>query len=209
MNRNNRSKNTEGTKDVAALGLRAHSGWAALVVVAGHPHFPEILGRKRIELVDSTIPGAGQPYHTAEEMALKDAKKFIGRCIARTSLLARNALAAVIEEFRSKGTEMVGCGYLLSSARPLPTTLEGILASHPLIHTAEGEFFRNAIADAAEYHNLPVTKVKEREVYSVASGKFGLGEEELQKRINELGKTLGPPWRQDEKLATAVGLLAL
>src|SRR5882724_501314 len=92
MNRKNRSKNTEGTKDVAALGLRAHSGWAALVVVTGHPQFPEVIGRRRIELVDSTIPGAGQPYHTAEEMALKDAKKFIDRCIARTSLLARNAL---------------------------------------------------------------------------------------------------------------------
>jgi hypothetical protein len=194
--------------DVAAIGLRAHSGWAALVVVTGHPHFPEILGRKRIELVDSTIPGAAQPYHTAEEMALKDAKKFIDRCIARTSFLARNAFASLIEEFRSTGTKIVGCGYLLSSARPLPA-LEGILASHPLIHTAEGEFFRNAIADAAEHHNLPVTKIKERDVYNVASEKFDSGEEELQKRINALGKTLGPPWRQDEKLATVVGLLAL
>jgi hypothetical protein len=31
----------------------------------------------------------------------------------------------------------------------------------------------------------------------------------FQERIAALGKTLGPPWRIDEKLATAVGCLAL
>ena len=199
---------TNQTQDKAALGLRAHSGWAALVVVTGHPHFPEVIGRKKIELVDSTIPGSKMPYHTAEEMPLKEAKRYIDRCTARTGLLARKEFGSVIDDLQKKGIEVIGCGYLLSSARPLPA-LEGILASHPLIHTAEGEFFRNALSDASAHYNLPVTRIKEREVYNVASGKFGLSEEELQKRINDLGKILGPPWRQDEKLSTVVGLLAL
>jgi hypothetical protein len=199
---------TVSSQGKAALGLRAHSGWAALVVVTGHPLFPEIIGRKRIELVDSTISGSKMPYHSAEGMPLKEARKYIDRCIVRTRLLARKEIGSVIDDLQNKGIEVLGCGYLLSSARPLPS-LEGILASHPLIHTAEGEFFREAIADASAHHNLPVTKIKEREVYSVASAKFGFDEEELQKRINELGKILGPPWRQDEKLSTVVGLLAL
>jgi hypothetical protein len=139
---------------------------------------------------------------------LQEAKKYIDRCIVRTNLLAKEGFASVIEEMLAKGIEIVGCGYLLSSARALPA-LEGILASHPLIHTAEGEFYRNALSDASAHHKLPVTKIKEREIYSVASEKFGIAEQELQQRVNELGKVLGPPWRQDEKLATVVGLIAL
>jgi hypothetical protein len=36
-----------------------------------------------------------------------------------------------------------------------------------------------------------------------------LSAEVFQARITALGKTLGPPWRADEKLATAAGCVAL
>ena len=36
----------------AALGLRAHSGWAALVAVGGGPASPQVLDRRRIEMAD-------------------------------------------------------------------------------------------------------------------------------------------------------------
>ena len=36
---------------------------------------------------------------------------------------------------------------VLASGRTLPA-LEQILASHPMVHTAEGEFFRKAIREA-------------------------------------------------------------
>jgi len=43
----------------AALGFRAHSGWAAAVAVAGTPRAPEILERRRIEIrslvVEATV----------------------------------------------------------------------------------------------------------------------------------------------------------
>src|SRR6266496_5310972 len=41
-----------GKPRVAALGCRAHTGWAALVVVAGRFARPEILLRGRAELAD-------------------------------------------------------------------------------------------------------------------------------------------------------------
>ena len=52
----------------AALGFRAHSGWAALVVVAGDPRAPEVVLRERIEMADPELPGSKQPYHAAEEL---------------------------------------------------------------------------------------------------------------------------------------------
>ena len=197
---------SSGTK--AALGFRAHSGWAAMVVVAGNANSIEIIDRGQIELIDSSIPDSKQPFHTAEDMPLKEATKFIDRCNTKTRLLAKNAVTTIIDAMKKNGVTIVSCASMQSSGKPLPT-LENILASHALIHTAEGEFFRAAIAEACEFHNLPLTKIREREVYQVASGRFKLTEEELQERINRLGKLLGPPWRQDEKMATVAGLLSL
>ena len=204
MGRSSKIQESSDKPTTAALGLRAHSGWAALIIVSspafgrqskqpsegGTQNCLEVLCRKRIELVDSTIPGSKQPYHAAEGMPLKEAEKHLARCAEKATLLARQAFGSVIDEMREKGIEIVGCGYLLSSARPLPS-LAGILASHPLIHTAEGEFFRNVIVSASEHYRLPITRIKERDAYEIVSAKFGITVEKLQRSINELGRTLG------------------
>jgi hypothetical protein len=61
----------------AALGLRAHSGWAALVAVGGGPASPEVLDRRRIEMADD--PEAKQPYHAAEGLPLAKARALLER----------------------------------------------------------------------------------------------------------------------------------
>lgn len=193
-------------KGHAALGFRAHSGWAAMVVVAGLPRSPAVIDRRRIELTKSGIPR--QPYHAAEGMELKAAEKFLRRCTNTAKLLARQAVRAAIDDLRKKGYAVAGSGILLASGRPT-TTLAATLASHALIHTAEGELFREALIHASEHFDLPVTKVKERELYDQGATELGIPVEKLRARLNELGKPLGPPWRQDEKLAALAGWLRL
>src|SRR5579864_4644638 len=100
------------------------------------------------------------------------------------------------DNLRVNGYEVVGCGILVSSGRP-SSTLAATLASHAQIHTAEGELFRDAIARAGEYHGLRITKVKERDLYARAAAELGVLENELPQRLTELGRPLGPPWRQD------------
>ena len=192
----------------AALGFRAHSGWAVLVAIAGPPDSPAVIDRRRIELADPRIPGSTQPYHAAAELDLKEAEKFLKRCIDGARLLARQALCAAIDELRAKGHKPVACGLLLGSGRPA-TTLAKTLASHALIHTAEGELFRDVLAHASEYCNLPVRKVVERELLSRGVTELGVAIDELLRRITGLGKSIGPPWRLDEKHAALVGWLAL
>jgi hypothetical protein len=87
--------------------------------------------------------------------------------------------------------------------------LAAILRSHALIHTAEGEFFRDVLVHASEHCSLPVTKIKEREIWERGSKILGRSSADLQQQINGLGKSLGPPWRQDEKLASMAALIAL
>ena len=76
----------------AALGFRAHSGWAAAVALGGSPRSPEVIDRRRIELIEPGSPGGVQPYHVARTMDLPRAEEFIKGVIAA---IDRSALLAV------------------------------------------------------------------------------------------------------------------
>lgn len=196
------------TAKAAAIGCRAHTGWAALVIVAGAVDAPKILDRRRIVIADPAIPGSKQPYHTAAKLPFKQAERLVTRCTERSRALARQELGAAVGHARNSGHEVAGCGIVLASGRPLPD-LAATLASHALIHTAEGELFRNVIADASREMNVPVTGVKERELLAQASAVLGKSDAELQSYLQKMGRELGPPWTQDEKNATLAAWLAL
>jgi hypothetical protein len=191
-----------------ALGLRAHSGWAALVAVAEPLRSPSVIERGRIELADVRVPRPFQPYHAAAVMPFKKAEEFIRHTTEQTRRAARQSLATVVAGLREKGFEVAGCGTLLGLGRPLGK-LEKILAAHPLIHTAEGELFRSALAHAAGRLKLPVTRIKERELFARAEETLKIPGSKLQKRLAEFGRAIGPPWRQDQKFAMVAAWLAL
>lgn len=192
----------------AAVGFRAHSGWAAVVVVGGKFASPLVIDRRRVEIADAQIPGSKQPFHAAEGLPLKEAQRLIQRCTDSTDSLAERALRALVGAVEEKGYRVVGCGLVLASGRALPD-LAAILASHALIHTAEGEMFREALVKASEHYGLAVTKVRQRELFETAAAAFETAADTIQRRLAELGRPLGPPWTQDQKLATLAGLLAL
>jgi hypothetical protein len=192
----------------AALGFRVHSGWASLIAVAGSLDSSTVVKRCRIELADKAIRGSVQPYHAAEPFELKEAEQFIERCRDASNRLARSALKTAGDGLRAKGYRITTCGLLQSSARPLPA-IASILASHALIHTAEGELFRDAVVEAGTDQGLPIVKVKEREIFERCATELHVTAEDLQRRLSELGRNLGPPWRQDEKFATVVAWIAL
>src|SRR5258708_3362655 len=68
---------TKTSRRPAVLGLRAHSGWAALVAVGGSAPAPEVVDCRRIEMADD--PEAKQPYHAAEELTLPKAAGLLER----------------------------------------------------------------------------------------------------------------------------------
>jgi hypothetical protein len=166
----------------AALGLRTHSGWAVMVAVCGPATNPTVVLRKRLELIDA-------------EMQIDAAAAFLERCAGASNWLARAAFAEALADLAGRGYAPAGCGLLLSAGRPTKD-LAAILASHPAIHTAEGEFYRNVLRLAAESYSLKVSGFSERDLSQ---------DQDRLRRASELGKTVGPPWRQDEKLATLAG----
>jgi hypothetical protein len=165
--------------------------------------------RRRIELADAAIEGSKQPYHEAEGKKPKEAERILTRCIEGSRLLAREALRAVVDELRGRDHDVAGCGLLLASGRALPEDVHAILASHALIHAAEGEMYRDVLRRASEHLALRVTGVRERDVLARSAEASGRPASELQRRVTEMGRALGPPWRQDEKLATLVAWTVL
>ena len=196
------------TSSGAAIGLRAHSGWAAMVAITGSLNSPSVLDRRIIALHNPRVAGSKQPYHAAEPLPFKDAEKFVSRCIESTNALADDGLRAALHDLQKEGHSVVGCGILLGSGRTLPT-LERVLASHALIHSAEGELYRNALIQAAGKCKVAVAAVKESNAFSRAAEILGHSEDELRRFLSAMGRSLGPPWREDQKHASLAAWIAL
>ena len=192
----------------AALGFRVHSGWTSLIAVALEKNHPIILLRQRPHLVATFSYAFRQPYHTAEKMALDEAKLFLDQQRKESRKLALAAIHSAQSEVAQQGFQITRAALLLASGRPLPE-LPKILASHSIIHTADGEFFREALLHAAKRLKLAMHPIKERELLATASATLRKNPAPLTRYITNLGKPLGSPWTADEKLATLAAWFAL
>ena len=177
------------------------------MVAVAHSGSWQVLERRRVSVVDEKIAGHAQPYHFAREQALAEAKKHLARCAIASLRLAQAALTEVVDQL-SRDYRVTGAAVLLSSGRPLPE-LDRILASHPLIHTAEGEFFRNAFSEACEALGIPVTGIREKELAERAQAVFKKSAAAMPAELAAAAKHRGPPWSQDQKAAALAAAVVL
>jgi len=192
----------------AAVGFRVHSGWSAIVAVSLEKSEPIVLRRQRAHLVKTFSYTFRQPYHTGEKMGFAEAGAFIAGVRAEAEELACESLQAIQTDLKERGYQLERAGLLLASGRPLPE-LEKILQSHALIHTADGELFREALRNASTRYGLRVACTRERELLEHSAEAFSLRKPVVLRRATELGKGFGAPWSQDEKFATLAAWLAL
>lgn len=192
----------------AAIGVSVHSGWGAVVAIAGERGTEQVLLRRRVVIIDSKIAGSAQPYHYVAKKEISAAEKHLTRCASVSGHLALESLTHLSTELAEINFVPKAAVVLLSSARPLPD-LQAILASHPLIHTAEGEFFRQAFRDAFDKLRIPVTGIRARDLNDAAAKAFGKSASAIQKRIDSMGRSIGPPWTKDEKTAALAATIVL
>jgi hypothetical protein len=192
----------------AAIGVRMHSGWGAVVAVSEVAGAPEIVVRHKLVVVAPGAAGAKQPYHFAETLDLAAAEKHLANCLAASTRLAWEGVGAVVNELRDRRYRVVGAAVLLASGRGLPP-LPNILASHALIHTAEGEFFRDIFSRACGQLDLSVTRIRERDLDQSLGAAFGKSATRLQRQVSDLGHSLGAPWTVDQKTAALAALVVL
>ena len=187
----------------AAIGLRAHTGWAALVVIGRAPS--ALLDRRRFELLPPGVPD--QLFHTAAERELVAAAELVAQTVAAVDSFAERALRTILDEQRARGRTIVACG-MIGTPHESPA-LSAILASHARIHAAEGDLFRKTLAAAAHAAGVSLVAVPEKEVASETAHALHITPASLERRLAEIGHLAGPPWRADQKLASMAAMLAL
>jgi hypothetical protein len=184
----------------AAIGFSAHSGWAAMIVLGSAPADLRVLARARVELMDAHDPESKQPYHAVEFCCVEEAA---GRLRGYLEVATAMAYAAI----ESHCAAVTGLGYqvksvgILESAGRKPGSLSSILASHALIHAADGDHYRNALSAAAERHGLRVCRIQARALEDNAVSQLRLRLKPMLDTVNNLGRQVGPPWGADQKKA--------
>jgi hypothetical protein len=193
----------------AALGFRAHLGWAAVAVVSGVRARPILADRRRISLSCQEVPESHEPYHKAAEQREDEdrARAIIAVGTRAIHAEARKSVRAVVKDLAKSGYEVVAAGVLMDLGRK--ASFESTLRSHALVHTAEGQLMRAALISACEACELRVALVRERELFERAATHLKLAPAQLTRRVSDLGKDQGPPWREDQKKAALVAWLAL
>ncbi len=187
------------------FGLKAHSGWAALVVIGRREGDFVVVDRRRVEMVEEEW--AKQPYHAAEGLESKKARDLVKRGIEAARRIAKRELRAAVKRERDRGNEVAGCAVLVGN--PMPDwSVEQILAVHFRMHQAEGMLFRDVLVEAAKACELNLITLPEKTLMQEAEKLLRTPASELVKIVGALGKCAGSPWSKDQKDATIAALVA-
>jgi hypothetical protein len=193
-----------------SFGWKAHSGWAALVVIGRRDRDFVVVDRRRVELVDEEW--AKQPYHAAEHMEADAARALVERGIDAAHQKAAAEMSAALAREKERRNVVCACAVLAGNPMPAAWSIAEILAVHFRMHKAEGVLFRDALIAAAKASELRLVVIAEKGLMSSAETALGMTERGLTQHVGVLGKAAGPPWGKDQKdaaLAAMVGLIGV
>jgi hypothetical protein len=192
-----------------ALGLKAHSGWAALVALGGGGGDLRVVDRHRIELVQQADASwARQPYHAAEGLKPAAGREVVRRGVAGARRAALAAIRLAVRRARDAGHDAVAGAVLVGD--PMPAwSVDEILAVHFRMHKAEGVLFRDVLLRAVKACGLRVVAVPEKRLMQDARRILATPAGGLVKTLGALGRSVGPPWGKDQKEAALAAMIAL
>jgi hypothetical protein len=172
------------------LGLYSRTGTAVGVALDGARY----VGRWDLDLTEETVPD--QIWHAVADLPLAEAEATARQAIEAIVTVATDAMRAVLDEAGHLDVVAVVMGDY-----PVPESAAAILASHTLMHAAEGQLYREALLDAASALDLPAVGVSRNLAASRLDG-------DLAAAVAALGTAAGRPWRKEHKLAAIAALTA-
>jgi hypothetical protein len=187
------------------LGFRPHTYWTPVVALTGHREAPSVLVRQRLVFAAGAERGV---YHQAAEAVAANAEALIARVRSAVKANARSGVAQVVGLLARDG-ERPAIAVVPTGGRRIPAQLAEIIRSHTLQHAAEGEFYRDVVAAACVDLGLDVRRPVEGELQALACDHLGLDRAALNGKLKAMGSTLGPPWSEDQRLATLAAWLQL
>lgn len=191
----------------AVVGVADHNGWVVLVTVAADGGAPVVVDRRKVPLVEPGIPS--QPYHhdtlsmteDESERLVRTVKRSVASCTSR----AFEQLAADLSPaYRVKA---------ITIRHPpldrLPRTVKEVHASYHTTCRADGMLYHEAICAAAAARGWDVLQHARGDEVARAAAALDVGERVVERFLDGLKKTLGPPWTAEHRQACAAAAAAL
>jgi hypothetical protein len=191
--------------NIAAIGLKAKTGRAIVVVLSGSSEAPQVIKRTELILTDPRVPATYQPYHEVMELPWKESQVKVKPFVRAIERVAAKGLAEIIGELRSEEMKIMGVGIAGAADRDL-----GKIGNyHIRAHAAEGLLFRQVLEFAAKANKLAYHTFSERDVQTQAATELGFTVAKLTNYLTSLGRSTGPPWRSDQRVAATAAWLTL
>jgi hypothetical protein len=180
-----------------------------VTVASGH----ELLDRRRIELIEGGLPS--HPHHREGSWAVG---RYLNTPGARALPLAE--VVALVERVRASATKGARdglealaaavqtpiAGIALRLCPKLPTTTEARIVDNRAQTFADSVMYREALAAAAAARGWSVQWYDRESVFREAAA--ALGRADLDAFLSVMGRSVGPPWQAQHKLAAAAALAA-
>lgn len=191
--------------NLVSIGLRAKTARAIAVVLGGPNDAPVVLKKFEMALADPRIAATAQPYHEVMNLSWEESQKAVLKSARAIEAIARKALAHLIKELQSEGMKVSGVGIVGARDRDLAR----IGNYHIRAHAAEGLLFRRVLDLAADANGLRRRTFPDRDFEELVAIELAAGSAAIMRKLNDLGRSLPPPWRADEKQAATAAWLVL
>jgi hypothetical protein len=198
------------TLQAASVGVVEHGNSAVLVTVA---RSGKLLDRRRIELTGPDLPthphhhegswAVGRYLNTpgARVLALPDVVALVERVRLAAACGASEALDALETAVSIRIVNIA-----IRMCPKLPATIEDRIVDNRAQTFADSVMYREAIAAAARARGWAVHWYDRKEIFRNAAA--ALGCEDLDAFLHAMGRSIGPPWQANHKLAAAAAIAA-
>jgi hypothetical protein len=160
-----------------------------------------LIDRRRIELIDIGLPK--HPYHhEGQSLPLSEAEELVERVSESAHRNAADGLAAIESEVSAQVV-----GIALRESPSLPATVADRLTNYRAQNVADSVLYREALADAASERGWSVHRYDKRRVVVAAAA--ALDRDDIDVVLRAVGRSVGPPWQQDHRIAVAAATVAL
>ena len=184
-----------------ALGFRVKSGYAIAIAVQGPASAPTAIARQVVELSDPEVGETRQPFHHGLYTHETD-PKVIARLVKIVERCAKQSVAALIDDLHPRARR---AGLVVGSV------IDPAQVGNPHIraHASEGRLFRTVLSDALRSHGVECDVIVQKQLAAKAVARLRRSDGEIKRVLMAFGKTLGGPWRADEKAASTAAWIAL
>ena len=190
--------------ETAALGFRAKSGWAAVVLISGPVDSPWFRDNRVIDLSDPRFPETRQPYHAAFGQLETDATK-TNRRTGIVQRVTKQSITKLLADYKLKDYSITAASLVVGSQLD-PATIAN---PHIRAHALEGQLFRSALEQALQARGIRTAILLERDAYATAAAQLKKSIHDVRKTVENFRRFTGGPWRAEQKIAAVGGWIAL